>query len=86
MPQKITMEKQNAVKIFEDKIVRSIWDGEQEKWYLSIVDVISVLTDQNDFQTARNYWKVLKHRLSKEGNETVTNCNRLKMPALGGKM
>ncbi len=80
------MEKQNEIKIFEDKKVRTLWDGELEKWYLSIVDVIRVLTDQNDFQAARNYWKVLKHRLLKEGNETVTNCNRLKLPAEDGKM
>ena len=80
------MEKQNELKIFEDKKVRTLWDGEQEKWYLSIVDVVRVLTDQNDFQAARNYWKVLKHRLLKEGNETVTNCNRLKLPAEDGKM
>jgi len=80
------MKKENEIKIFEDKKVRTLWDAEQEKWYLSIVDVISVLTDQNDFQAARNYWKVLKHRLVKEGNETVTNCNRLKLPAEDGKM
>jgi len=80
------VEKQNELKIFEDKKVRTLWDGEQEKWYLSIVDVVRVLTDQNDFQAARNYWKVLKHRLLKEGNETVTNCNRLKLPAEDGKM
>lgn len=80
------MEKQDAIKIFENKKVRALWDSEQEKWYLSIVDVIRVLTDQNDFQSARNYWKVLKHRLLKEGNETVTNCNRLKLKAEDGKM
>ena len=80
------MEKQNEIKIFEEKKVRTLWDAEQEKWYLSIVDVIAVLTDQIDFQSARNYWKVLKHRLLKEGNETVTNCNRLKLPAEDGKM
>ena len=80
------MEKKNEIKIFEDKKVRTIWDVDQEKWYLSIVDVISVLTDQENFQGARNYWKVLKHRLLKEGNETVTNCNRLKLPAEDGKM
>ena len=78
--------KQESVKIFEDKKVRTLWDAEQEKWYLSIVDVISVLTDQNDYQGARNYWKVLKFRLLKEGNETVTNCNRLKLIAEDGKM
>jgi hypothetical protein len=80
------MEKQNEIKVFEEKKVRTVWDAGQEKWYLSIVDVISVLTGQNDFQRARNYWKVLKHRLEKEGNETVTNCNRLKLPAEDGKM
>ncbi len=80
------MEKKNEIKIFEDKKVRTLWDAEREKWYLSIVDVISVLTDQENFQGARNYWKVLKHRLLKEGNETVTNCNRLKLPAEDGKM
>lgn len=80
------MEKQNEIKIFEDKQVRSLWDAEQEKWYISIVDVIAVLTEQGTFQGARNYWKVLKHRLLKEGNETVTNCNQLKMEAPDGKM
>ena len=71
---------------FENKQVRSHWDAEQEKWYFSIVDVVSILTDQSDYQAARNYWKVLKHRLKKEGNETVTNCNRLKMLTADGKM
>ena len=80
------MEKQNEIKIFEDKQVRTIWDAEQEKWYISIIDVIAVLTDQSTYQGARNYWKVLKHRLLKEGNETVTNCNQLKMEAPDGKM
>lgn len=80
------MEKQNEIKIFEDKQVRTIWDAEQEKWYISIIDVISVLTEQSSYQGARNYWKVLKHRLLKEGNETVTNCNQLKMEAPDGKM
>lgn len=80
------MKKQNKIKVFEDKQVRSVWDAEQEKWYISIIDVIAVLTDQIDYQGARNYWKVLKHRLLKEGNETVTNCNQLKMPAPDGKM
>ncbi len=80
------MEKQNEIKIFEDKKVRALWDAEQEKWYLSIIDVIRVLTDQTHFQGARNYWKVLKHRLLKEGNETVTNCNRLKLVAEDGKL
>jgi len=58
----------------------------EEKWYFSIVDVITILTEQTDLQGGRNYWNVLKHRLLKEGNETVTNCNRLKMLAADGKM
>lgn len=74
------------IKIFEEKKVRTVWDEEKEKWYFSIVDVIAVLTGQTEFQVARNYWKVLKHRLVKEGNETVTNCNRLKFPAEDGKL
>lgn len=71
---------------FENKQVRSHWDAEEEKWYFSIVDVIAVLTDSPNYQTARNYWKVLKNRLNKEGNETVTNCNQLRMRAADGKM
>lgn len=73
------------IQLFEQKQVRSHWDSGQEKWYFSIVDVVSVLTDQTDYQSARNYWKVLKNRLLKEGNETVTNCNQLRMPAADGK-
>ncbi|MDE7091423.1 MAG: Bro-N domain-containing protein, partial [Bacteroidales bacterium] len=65
--------------------VRTIWNDENEKWYFSIVDVIAVLTE-NDYQIARTYWKVLKHRLTKEGNQTVTNCNQLKLHAPDGKM
>ncbi len=76
----------NAIKVFEDKKVRTVWDSDKEEWYFSIVDVIAVLTEQPTHQGARNYWKVLKNRLSKEGNETVTNCNRLKLPAEDGKM
>ncbi|MCY1364724.1 hypothetical protein D9M69_515410 [compost metagenome] len=76
----------SAIKIFEQKQVRTHWDDEHEKWYFSIVDVVAVLTSQPTHQAAGNYWKVLKHRLLKEGNETVTNCNRLKMIAEGWKM
>lgn len=79
------MTKKEALKLFEDKKVRTVWDDEQEKWYFAIVDVIAILTD-NDYQGARNYWKVLKNRLAKEGNEPVTNCNRLKLRAADGKM
>jgi hypothetical protein len=77
------MSKQSDIKIFEDKKVRTLWDAGQEKWYLSIVDVISVLTDSPNPQV---YWRVLKKRLKDEGNETVTNCNALKMEAPDGKM
>ena len=77
---------ENKLKIFENKQIRTLWDKEQEEWYFSVVDVVSVLTDSADYQTARNYWKVLKNRLKSEGNETVTNCNRLKMQAADGKM
>jgi len=80
------MEKENSIKLFEKQAVRSHWDEEKEKWYFSIIDVVSILTEQKDLQGGRNYWKVLKHRLLKEGNETVTNCNRLKMLAADGKM
>ena len=69
--------------MFEERKVRTVWDDEQEKWYFSIVDVCGVLTDSPN---PRNYWKVLKHRLVKEGNETVTNCNQLKLKAEDGKM
>ena len=74
-----------AIKLFEEKRVRTAWDDEQEKWYFSIVDVVGVLTDQPDSGHARNYWKVLKHRLKKEGFESVTNCNQLKFQASDGK-
>jgi hypothetical protein len=77
------MGKQNEIKVFEDKLVRSIWDGELEKWYISIVDVITVLTESVD---PAAYWRKLKQRLKEEGNETVTNCNQLKMEAPDGKM
>lgn len=80
------MTKKETLKLFEDKKIRAVWDDEQEKWYFSIVDVIEVLTDSSDYQTARNYWKVLKNRLVNEGNQTVTNCNQLKMRAADGKM
>ena len=76
------MTKQDAIKVFEQKQVRSVWDADAEKWYISVVDVIEVLTDS---PTPRNYWKVLKHRLKAEGNESVTNCNQLKLPAADGK-
>ena len=79
------MAKQELVKIFEERKVRSVWDEEQEKWYFSVVDVVGALTDQPDLEHSRNYWKVLKHRLKKEGAELVTNCNQLKLLASDGK-
>ena len=77
------MTKIEALQLFEQKKVRTVWDDQEEKWYFSIVDVCGVLTDSPN---PRNYWKVLKHRLAKEGNETVTNCNQLKLRAEDGKM
>lgn len=73
------MEKNELIQLFGDKKVRTSWDPEQEKWYFSIVDICGVLTDQPDYDGAKNYWKVLKFRLKAEGNESVTNCNQLKM-------
>ena len=67
------------IQIFEDKRVRTVWDDEKEKWFFSIVDVCGVLTDQQDYDLVKNYWKVLKFRLKKEGNESVTKCNQLKL-------
>ena len=76
------MTKKEALQLFEQKKVRTVWDDQEEKWYFSIVDVCGVLTESPN---PRNYWKVLKHRLAKEGNETVTNCNQLKLLAEDGK-
>jgi hypothetical protein len=76
------MSNQTTIKLFENKKVRSVWDAEAEKWYISIVDVVGVLTESPN---PNNYWKVLKNRLKKEGNESVTNCNQLKMQAADGK-
>jgi len=77
------MTQHNKIQLFEEKKVRAIWDDEAEKWYFSIVDAIAVLTDSPNPQT---YWRVMKKRLKDEGNETVTNCNALKMLAPDGKM
>ena len=79
------MTKQESLQLFEERKVRTAWDSNEEKWYFSIIDVVAVLTD-SDYQTARNYWKVLKNRLTAEGNETVTKCNQFKMRAADGKM
>ena len=82
----IVMTTQNKIQLFEQKKVRTVWDESQEKWFFSIIDVVGILTDQPDYQASRNYWKVLKFRLVKEGNQTVTNCNQLKLQAPDGKM
>ncbi len=74
---------ENAIKIFDDKNVRTLWNEEQEKWYFSIVDVVAILTESID---ANAYWRKLKQRLKEEGNQTVTDCHALKMIATDGKM
>ena len=80
------MTKQESIKLFEEKKVRTVWDDEQEKWYFSVVDVVGVLTESKDFLTSRKYWNKLKQRLNAEGFETVTNCHQLKLRAADGKM
>ena len=77
------MSKQEIIKIFGDRKIRSVWDDEAEIWYFSIVDVVAVLTESKD---PLAYWRKLKQRLKAEGNETVTNCHGLKMRAADGKM
>jgi len=77
-------EDKSKVRFFEEKQVRAVWDEEAEKWWFSVVDICAVLTD-SDYRTARNYWKVLKGRLAREGNESVTNCYQLKMQSTDGK-
>jgi hypothetical protein len=77
------MSKETAIKLFEEKKVRSLWDAAKEKWYISVVDVIAILTESID---PNAYWRKLKQRLKEEGNETVTNCHGLKMLAADGKM
>lgn len=80
------MVNKNSIKLFGNDKIRAIWNDEQEKWYFSVVDVVAVLTESKDFQTARKYWNKLKQRLKEEGFEPVTNCHQLKMPAADGKM
>ena len=76
------MTQETAIKLFNERRIRTQWDDNQEKWYFSIVDVVGVLTESNN---PNNYWKVLKNRLKKEGSELVTNCNQLKMQSSDGK-
>ena len=77
------MTKKQAIQLFNDRKIRAAWDDAEEKWYFSIVDVVSVLTDSAD---GRKYWNKLKQRLKEEGNETVTNCHQFKLTASDGKM
>ena len=76
---------QNKIQIFEKQPIRAVWDEENEKWWFSIIDIISVLTDQSDYQKVKNYWKWLKNKLKEEGSELVSNTNQLKMTASDGK-
>jgi hypothetical protein len=71
--------------IFEDREIRRLYDEKTETWFFSVVDIVQILTQQPDFQTARKYWNKLKERLRKEGSQSVTNCHRLKLPASDGK-
>lgn len=79
------MERERALVAFEKHTIRRYYDESQELWYFSVVDVVAALIQQPDYQAARNYWKVLKNRLKKEGSQSVTKCNRLKLPAADGK-
>ena len=76
------MKQQDAIQLFENKKVRTVWDSEQEKWFISIIDVIEILTESPN---ARKYWSVLKLRLRREGSELTTNCSQLKMQSSDGK-
>lgn len=79
------MKKDNSIKLFEEKKVRSQWNEEQEKWYFSVIDIVAVLTEQKDYKKAQSYWTTLKHRLKNEGSEVVTKCDKLKLTANDGK-
>jgi hypothetical protein len=76
----------DSLPAFENYKIRRIYDEDKEVWYFSIIDIIQILLGHEDYQASRNYWKVLKNRLNKEGSETVTKCNQLKLAAEDGKM
>lgn len=80
------MNKEDALAVFENYRIRRSYDEKSETWFFSVIDIMAALIQQPDYQAARNYWKVLKNRLKKEGSQTVTNCNRLKLVAGDGKM
>jgi hypothetical protein len=69
----------NKLKIFEEKKVRSVWSEEKQKWFFSVIDIVAILTNQDDYKKAKSYWSTLKERLIKEGGELVTICDQLKM-------
>ncbi len=75
-----------TITLFEGQKIRRIWDGKKEKWYFSVIDIISVLTQQDNFKKAQNYWTTLKNRLKQEGNESVTKCDKLKLRSADGKL
>ena len=79
------MSQKELIKLFENRNVRVVWDDEKQEWYFSVVDVVGIMADSKDYQTARKYWNKLKERLRKEGNESVTNCHQLKLQAADGK-
>lgn len=78
--------KNHKLTVFEGKKIRRVWDEKKGKWYFSVIDIVAVLTDQNEYQKAKTYWTTLKNRLKQEGSQAVTNCDRLKMEAQDGKM
>lgn len=80
------MTKKETLKLFEDRKIRTVWDDKEEKWYFSIIDVVEILLESKDYQTARKYWNKLKQRLKEEGFQPVTNCHQLKLRAEDGKM
>ncbi|PIS00137.1 hypothetical protein COT86_00225 [Candidatus Collierbacteria bacterium CG10_big_fil_rev_8_21_14_0_10_43_36] len=77
---------EEKVAIFEGRNIRRVWDGEKERWFFSVVDIVGVLTEQENFQKSRKYWNKLSERLKTEGSQVVTNCHRLKMVAEDGKL
>jgi len=79
------MDKHKEIQLFEDKRIRTVWDKKEEEWCFSVVDVVSMLTDQPTQRSAAKYWSVLKTRMKKEGNQLTTNCRQLKMTAEDGK-
>ena len=76
----------SEVALFESQPIRRVYDEATEVWWFSVIDIVQVLTQQPDYQAARNYWKVLKNRLAKEGSQVVTDCNQLKLTAPDGKL